>query len=90
MSEGELKQRILKKGYWTYEGETFDYPFMGKADDPPNIVNMEDVFKVLGEAKEDLYHTEDELTEEWFAEHDSEFRRKILEKIEKWFGSEAP
>ena len=50
-------------------------------------VNLKEVLEVLDEARNDLLNTENELTEEWFAERDAEFHQKIVEKIEKWFGS---
>lgn len=46
------------------------------------------IIEVLNEAKKDLFNTENELTEEWYAERDAEFREKIMTKIIKWFGEQ--
>ena len=74
--EGELKKRMKEN---IFQKENVVPEFF-------EDYHKEYIGKILDEVKKDLYNTENELTEEWFAERDSEFRSKIMAKIQKWFG----
>lgn len=85
--QGELETQIQNASFVPIGYEKFDFNGnqCGRI-----VIDVQALRRILDEAKADFYKAEGELKEEWFAERDSEFRQKIMTKIEKWFGSEAP
>ena len=86
MSDGELKKRI-----------NFVFPVDAQVDNK-NWLNLEEaqnqnvtisISDIIDEAKQEFDSLEDSLTEEWFAERDSELIGKINEWFIKWFGDSS-